>query len=85
MLVQRDRDAVGAAAHRDAARKLAFFDRLGQRVRVVGVVAALLAVAAEIVHVVAFRVEVADDEFLELVAGVVAGDTDFLIVHVVRC
>ena len=80
MFVQRHRDAVGATAHRDTARQFSFVDGLGQRVGIVRIIAALFRVGAEIVHVVAFRVEVTDYEFFELVAGMVAGYSDFFIV-----
>ena len=84
MFVQRHRDAVGATAHRDTARQFSFFDGLGQRVGIVRIIDAFGTVRAEIIHVVPFRAEVADQELLEFISGVVAGDAEFVVVHIVE-
>ncbi len=77
MFVQRHRDAVGATAHRDTARQFPFFDGLGQRGGHSPIIAALFRLVPKSYTSSAFRVEVTDYEFFELVAGMVAGYSDF--------
>ena len=84
VFVQRDRDAVRTAAQRDAPGQFALFDRVGQRVGIVRIIDAFGTVRAEIIHVVPFRAEVADQELLEFISGVVAGDAEFVVVHIVE-
>ena len=77
MLVEGHRDSVAGAAHGDAERAVALLYRNGAWMRVVGIIARLRGVSAEINCLVAARTHHIHEMLLEFVAGVVACECDF--------
>ena len=77
VLVQCDSHALARAADTHSAWKFAIFESLRHRVSIVGIVATLLRMATEVEHLKALCREVARQELLQVVACVVASDTDF--------
>ncbi len=71
-----DRHPDPRSADQDPARGLAALDRLGQPVRVIGVVDAVRRIGAEVHRLVAEVGEVAGQILLELVAGVIRREQD---------
>ena len=78
MLVEGHRHPFARAAEGDAAFEFAVFDRLGQRMREVGIVDAVGRMRAEIEHLVTHGVEVTYQKFFHFIACVVAGNTYFI-------
>ena len=72
VLIHRHLDAVAAAADDDAAAVGAFFEGAAHLMCEIGVVAAVGAVGAEILHLETAAAEVIDDFKLEIVASMVA-------------
>lgn len=87
MLVERHADAIARAAQSDAGIYATGLDSLGTRMGEVGIVAALGAVGAEIDILHTLRLEIALDDTLHFISGMVAaqadGHTFFKNIHIV--
>ena len=81
MLVECHRHSLAASADGDARIDLTFLDSLGQRVGVVGIVTAQVAVATEVLIWILVFFQILDDELLQRIACVVAGNSYCLNFH----
>ena len=77
VFVKRDGHPFAASTKSDTRRDFSFFDRFGQRMGIVWIVAPFRAVTPEVVYLVSQAVEIAHQKFFHFIACVVAGNPYF--------